>query len=312
MTHSQLADDRGVQIAFLRKRFGAERMSRSMHRYARMSGDAPRPVRPVFVIGCPRSGTSLLFHLLGQHADLRHLGTEGFVFWAHRHPARNGWVSDAADASDADESEQTYVYSSIQRVAGGGRLLEKTPKNCLRVRYLDALFPDASYVFLTRDPRATVASLIDGWHARHGVSYRLPERLRLAEYRGRYWSYVLPKGWRDLKQTSIPVVAAHQYVASYEHASEDLARIPSNRVVRASYEDLVSRPVAVATDLVDALALPANDDVVAAAKNLGSHRVSSVTPPRRDKWRARAAEIAQVWPSLVGTSERLGYGSDPG
>ncbi|MBK7216095.1 MAG: sulfotransferase [Candidatus Promineofilum sp.] len=53
------------------------------------------------------------------------------------------------------------------------RLLEKTPENCLRLPFLQALFPDARVLFLVRDGRANVHSLLEGWRQPRPLS-RLP------------------------------------------------------------------------------------------------------------------------------------------
>ena len=44
--------------------------------------------------------------------------------------------------------------------AGVLRLLEKTPRNSLRVGFLDAVFPDALFVYLHREPGPTIASMM--------------------------------------------------------------------------------------------------------------------------------------------------------
>ena len=43
------------------------------------------------------------------------------------------------------------------------RFLEKTPKNVLRIPFIERIFPDALYVFLWRDPRGNLASIMEAW-----------------------------------------------------------------------------------------------------------------------------------------------------
>src|SRR5262249_6051022 len=58
--------------------------------------------------------------------------------------------------------------------------------NCLRIPFLRALFPDARFVFLRRDGRATISSLIEGWRAGSRYeTYRLPAPLPIAGTKGR-------------------------------------------------------------------------------------------------------------------------------
>ena len=266
------------------------------------------PSRPVFVIGCPRSGTTLLFELLRQHPDLASLASEAHVLWnAYQHPCRKDWSSDSAAAHDIEPGEPEYVYEAIRSIAGSRRFLDKTPKNVLKIPYLERLFPDATYVFLKRDARSTVASLIEGWRARHGISYRLPVSLLLDEYHGRLWSYVLPPGWRELRRTSIADVAAAQYVTSNEHGRRELSQIPSERVVEVKFEDLLQEPLSMMEFMMERLGLARNAAVFHAAEDLSSRQVATVSPPKPNKWRIREQEISRVWPQLLPTMQHLGY-----
>lgn len=207
--------------------------------------------------------------------------------------------------------EEAFVHHAVQQVTGGRRFLDKTPKNVLRIPYLLQLFPDAFFVFLKRDGRATVSSLIEGWSARRGVSYRLPVPLRLREYGGRYWSFVLPPGWRDTIGTSLPRVAALQYVASNDAAVADRSLVPPDRFVEVGYEELVATPEAVVRRLLDRLDLAPSEAVLSLARQLSSHHVGSISPPDPQKWRIRTEDIQRVMPMLEPTMSRLGYELEP-
>jgi len=266
------------------------------------------PNDPIFIIGCPRSGTTLLFRLLQQHVEVGTPGGEGHILWnTFQHPRRRNWSSDRLLEADIVPGEREFLYAAIRRMAEGGRFLDKTPRNCLRIPYLLELFPGARFVVLKRDGPPTVSSLIEGWRVRHGISYRLPERLELAEYRGRLWSYLLPPGWRDLKHTTIADVAARQYVSAYETALTDIQRVPKGFVTEVAYESLVRRPVPVIEALLEELHLPSSGDVISMASDLSKHEVQANSPPRPDKWKQRADEITRIFPTISPTARRLGY-----
>jgi len=270
--------------------------------------DVDPPNDPIFIIGCPRSGTTLLFRLLQQHVEIGTPGGEGHILWnTFQHPRTRNWSSDRLLEADIVAGEREFLYAAIRRMAGGGRFLDKTPRNCLRIPYLLELFPGARFVVLKRDGPPTVSSLIEGWRVRHGISYRLPERLELAEYRGRLWSYLLPPGWRDLKHTTIADVAARQYVSAYETALTDIQRVPKGFVTEVAYESLVRRPVPVIEALLEELHLPSSGDVISMASDLSKHEVQANSPPRPDKWKQRADEITRIFPTISPTARRLGY-----
>jgi hypothetical protein len=289
-----------------RRRLHAHRMW--LRAFAAARGTEEPPARPIFVVGCPRSGTTLLFRLLRRHEDLGAPHGEGHVLWnTFHHPRMTGWSSDRVIEAEIAPGERRYVYTGVARLSGGGRFMDKTPRNVLKIPYLSALFPGARFVLLKRNGPDTVSSLIEGWTVRHGVSYRLPEPLRLAEYRGRYWSYVLPPGWRRWADTTLAEVAAAQYVASYETALDDLTARPELFRVEVVFEELLANPIAETTRLLEELELPRSQRVLEMASNLGAHPVQTNSPPRPEKWRDRAEEIARALPQIAPTMERLGY-----
>jgi hypothetical protein len=275
---------------------------------AKLRGTDEPPRNPIFLVGCPRSGTTLLFRLLRRHEAVASLHGEGHVLWnTYQHPKEKGWTSDRATDADVKPGERRFIYSSIRSFVDGGRFLDKTPKNVLKIPYLFELFPDARFVLLKRDGRDTVNSLIEGWEVRHGVSYKLPQRLNLAEYRGRYWSYVLPPGWRELANTSIAEIAALQYTTSYEQALADIGVLPREALLELKFEDLLERPLEETRRLLEFLGLKASERVTEMAGNLSAHPVQTTSPPEAGKWRKRSDQIAAVAPKIIPIMSKLGY-----
>ena len=297
-----------LRLGMLKRRYLRGASRRGLQALAAVKGTEQPPSRPVFVVGCPRSGTSLLWTILKRHEELRSLPGEGHVLWStYQHPRAKGWSSDRATVDDIHPREARYLYTSIERVTKGARFLDKTPKSVLRIPYLARLFPDATFVFLKRDGRSTVNSLIEGWRVRHGVSYRVPQRLNLDGYSGHMWSYILPEGWREWTETTVADVAAFQSASSYDTALVDLRARDARSVVEITYEDLVARPVEEVARLLEALGLGPSPAVMEVAGNLSAYPVVANSPPRPEKWRDRADEIARIMPRIAPTMERLGY-----
>lgn len=297
-----------VELFVKRRQLHARRMW--LKAAVRRNQDARPPADPIFIIGCPRSGTTLLFRLLQRHRAVSTPVGEGHILWnTFQHPRTRNWTSDRLAEADIRTGERQFLYAAIDRMSGGGRFLDKTPRNSLRIPYLLELFPGATFVLLKRDGPPTVSSIIEGWSLRHGISYRLPESLELAEYRGHLWSYLLVPQWRDLKGTTIAEVAAHQYVASYETALSDMEMVPAGSIVEVTYESLVAQPVKEIERLLEFLALDHSDEVIAMASNLPAHQVQVNSPPRPDKWRERSDEIGRIFPIIAPTTQKLGYAS---
>jgi hypothetical protein len=272
--------------------------------------DPPR--RPIIVLGCPRSGTSVLLQALLQSPDLRSVQSEGHILWDEfHHPRDRGWDSDALGAVDVSRREREYVYRAISWWTRGRRFVDKTPESCLRVPYLDALFPDARFVFLRRRAADNVSSLMEGWRARpRFVTYSVPEPLHgIAPLDGARWSFVLVPGWRELREAPLEEVCARQYVACNMAVLRARETMGNSRWVDLAYEGLVASPVAELRRVYDELGLAFTPAAEAYAESLvGTPAATTLTAPRPEKWRDQNREaIERVLPQLVEIEQRLGY-----
>ena len=299
--------------------YGARRLAwrarRSVPRIARplsrLLSTLDPPPSPVFVIGCPRSGTTLLLDALLASRELTTVQSEGHILWDEfHHPRDHGWSSDAVAASEIGSRERAYLYLAIRLFARGGRFVDKTPANCLRVSYLEALFPGATFVFLRRRGADNVSSLMEGWRARpRFVRYRLPEPLTgLDELSGDRWSFVLVPGWRDLRAASLEEICAHQYVEC-NRAVLDARATSASAWIDVAYEDLVTSPAEELRRVYEQLGLSFSETAGRFARDLAGRRsATSLTAARSDKWRERnEAAIDRVAAQLEAMEHRLGY-----
>ena len=276
---------------------------------SRVLPGAPPPARPILVIGCPRSGTSALLQAFLHSPELRSIHAEGHILWDPFHPKPR--ESDALGAGDVSERERAYVYRAIRLFVRGRRFVDKTPENCLRIPYLDALFPDATFVFLRRRAADNVNSLIEGWRARpRFVTHSLPEPLAATGLPDPHlWSFALFPGWREVVSAPLEEICARQYVACNQAVLAARARMDDARWLDVAYEDLVASPAAELRRLFESLGLPFTPTAVRFAETL-DRRVSAtaLTPPKPGKWREQnAEEVARVLPLVAETERRLGY-----
>lgn len=265
------------------------------------------PIRhrtPIFIIGCPRSGTSLLFRTFMRSRALGSLGREGHSVWDHYHHAsKKGWASHALDETDITEPERRFVYQRFYRVAGGGRrFVEKTPHNCFRIPYLLGLFPDAYIIYLKRDGRDTVNSLMREWRLPRHRTYPLPGSLRIRGYDGAGWKFVLPPGWRTYAERSLAEVCAFQWVASNQAVLDARPQVPDDQWVEVHYEDIVNSPVEVVRTLCERVQVP---------WTAGIERYCARIEPRVGQWTGEfREEILTILPLIRPMMDRLGYRMD--
>jgi hypothetical protein len=268
-------------------------------------------VRPIFVLGCPRSGTSILLQLLLQSPELRSVQSEGHILWQpHHHPRDYDWESDALGAGDLSERERDYIYMAVRIVVRDRRFIDKTPESCLRVPYLRALFPDATFVFLRRRGAANVSSLIEGWRARpRFVTYRLPQPLEgLGPLSGDRWSFVLVPGWRDLRFAPLEEICACQYVACNEAVLDARGDARADSWIDVDYDDLVAAPVATGRSLFESLGLPFPSEAerFAAALDRTPGPTALSARPGEALERNRPA-VERILPLIAPTERRLGW-----
>ena len=267
--------------------------------------------RPIFVIGAPRSGTSLLFRILATARGVAHYPGEAHEIWERdHHPALRGWDSNVLTADDLTEDSARRIRRSFYLVTGSRkRLIDKTPRNSFRIGFVDALFPDARYVFLQRDGRENINSLITAWRTPRYRTYRLPEPHAIPGVPDEnWWKFVLYPGWRSDDHGPLEAVCAAQWVHSNEAALADLATIPKERWVGIRYEDLLATPEEEVTRLARFLGLEVDERLRSNTARLVATPINVVTPPESGKWRKEnPAEIQGVGPRIAPTMEKLGY-----
>jgi len=276
----------------------------------------PRSPDPIFVIGCSRSGTTVTYETIAASPGLLSLGHEIPEFWDSLWgPRNNGWESEAADAEAARPEHRAAAQRYFFQRLGSGRVLEKTCINVMRVPYLHRLFPQARFVYIHRDGRDNVASLIDGWlHNGHFALSkslgRLPCEVRIGEGAISDWSFLLPPGWRDYNSASLAEVCAYQWVTANRLALGALRDLAPEQWIRVRYEDLFERPVEMFREVFARLDLPFDDAVRRRCTTLDQRPTSIVHgSPRKEKWRERhAAEIERILPAISPLMAELGYG----
>src|SRR5262245_42347361 len=159
----------------------------------------------------------------------------------------------------------------IRQIAGDRRYLDKTPRNSLQVPYLHALFPDARFLFLSRDGRAVVSSLINGWRDASGMFPGRPASvpLRINGYAGDRWKFVAPPGWETYASGhTLAEVCAFQWRACTESILDARDGIPAPQWVETRYEDLTASPTDEVRRLLEAIRLPVEPAVMDAAANM--------------------------------------------
>ena len=299
------------------------KVGKNIRHYSRMALHAARDVRwslmrvpvraPVFVVGCSRGGTTVVYKTLSEADELSSLQRETHDFWAELHPlAEKQWRSHALCAADASQRDRDIVARYFFGHLGARRFVDKNNQNGLCVPYLHALFPDARFVYVKRSPGDNIHSLIEGWGRSKEFatwSASLPAEVRIDGGRYRRWCFFLFEGWREYLGRPIEDVCAAQYVAMNEAILRARERIPSKQWTEIVYEDLVRDPVASFRDVWEALGLRFGSRQEAHCRNVLGRPYNAFSPIRLDKWKEQAnrTRIERVLPLVAPTASRMGY-----
>jgi len=277
---------------------------------------------PVFIVGCDRSGTTLLSLILSQSPDLHVTLESGFIpdLYENRNDyrdfssAKDRWyfirdlqqtratsktiAFDIFEMSD-DEAEMelrqpaanTYenaidaLFTKTADLHGKSRWGNKTPKYVLHLPLIHELFPHAKIIHVIRDPRDVVAS-------------------------------ILKAGW-----TSTVKETAHYWEERVLAGIRDGRKLGDDRYYELKYESLLQKPGDVTRQICDWLSIGFDIDFIQDYKqddnrsSIVKHEElfdligKPIDPSRAYAWKknmakADVAEIEQVTGDLI---ETLGY-----
>jgi hypothetical protein len=275
--------------------------------------DFPLPEfdRPIFIVSAPRAGSTLLFETLCQFRDIWTVGRESHDLMEEipeLHPAARDYSSNRLTEADAgpqigqtlrdgfarqlrDRSGTAYLNLPVKERPQKIRFLEKTPKNALRVAFLKAVFPDALFIFLYREPRSNISSMMEGWKAKRFISYR-----QLPGWEKKDWSFLLIPGWQSLQNCSIAEIAASQWQTANSYIWDDLQSMPSSSWCLVKYQNLIEEPKKVIREISEFAGLDWDAKIEERLSQSLPTSAVTLSAPSPGKWRKNEREIIEVLP----------------
>jgi tetratricopeptide (TPR) repeat protein len=117
--------------------------------------------RPLFIIGMPRSGTSLTEQILASHAQV--FGAGELTYWEAAFARFEAAGMRGAEGHGADGLISTLAKEYLQQLdslaPGATRIVDKLPWNFIHAGLIHAAFPRARIIHLTRHPADTCLSI---------------------------------------------------------------------------------------------------------------------------------------------------------
>lgn len=238
--------------------------------------------RPIFIVGLPRSGTTLIDRILGNHSAVHSAGeltamTEA-VEVALRRAAGSGPAAGPAlqgprDAlRELDERQIALEYLARAQAQRGDRprFTDKLPTNFLNCALILRAFPNAHIVHVTRHPLAACFAIF------------------ATRFDGTYpFAY-------DLGEIGEFYVAYRELMAHWH-------RVLPGRIIDVAYEDVVMSLEPTTRRLLDHLGLPFEAACLEFHSNPAPVRTKSAVQVRQPlynsslhRWRAHAHELAPL------------------
>ena len=244
----------------------------------------PAPRKLSFLVGFPRSGTTLLDTFLLGHPQIMVLEEEQLVGRA----ARGAKVYDLPNKSRRWVKETRALYLRLLSQSTGasfnGLVVDKFPLDMAAAPLIHAMFPDAPIIFMQRHPCDVVLS---GFMQAFGVV-----NFGTIEDAADYYDAMMSV-WTNSKN-ALPLIT-HTVV----------------------YENLVDDPEGTLRPLVDFLGMEWDDHILdhqTTARGRGTIATPSydqVTEPisraPRGRWKQYQKQMEPVLPLLLSWAERLGY-----
>jgi len=256
---------------------------------------APRSTEsPVFVVGFPRSGTTLLEQMLDAHPDFRSMDERDFVYeLIHRmQQAGQSYPRDLAGLTQDEASQLRDLYLGMSRRVlpdlGTRRLVDKNPLNMLCLPMIARLFPEARIIMCLRHPCDVLLSC-------YMLPFRAPPFMVLCS---------------SLKRL------AEGYVQAFEQWYRHV-EVFAPRVLEWRYESVVSRfdehvaRLGQFLDVADASPMAQFAEHARAKGYISTPSYAQVTQGIHRKavnrWHAYREHFEPVLPILRPMLERLGY-----
>ncbi len=193
-------------------------------------GHKARLERPIFMIGCPRSGTTVAADIFARHPDVAHLSEAQEIWDPRRHldpEADHHWTAAAVTPADARRLHTRFEFH--RRLRRKARFLNKNPRSSVRIDYIRAVFPDAVFLHVIRDGRAVAHSILREMH-RSSLRQRFP-----------FGNFCKPPNWRALLRPDPAEQAALQWREVVRHVLGQRAALGAG-YHEFLYEDFCQNP----------------------------------------------------------------------
>ena len=244
--------------------------------------------RPIFMVGCSRSGTTLLLDMFADHPEIANWSEAAQLFELRFCNPEIDHEKSECHSVGFEKVRLQVLIGLFVRLKRKSRFLNKHPENSLRIRMIKKIFPDARFIHVIRDGRAVM-------YSNYAQTLRDKHRALFA-----FGWFPKPPRWRKYRDLPWLDQFAHQWVDVVQYIRESVGNvIPEHDYMEIRYEDFCADPL---------LTLRKMDEFCGLATDRRNARPAPFEP-QNQKWRTEISpeDMAHVTSIILPLLSELGY-----
>ena len=171
--------------------------------------------RPIFIVGMPRSGTSLIEQVLSSHSQIYGAGELDFL---PKIIDKLGIKKPANLKSFFTQIRNSY-YDQIKRISDDHYIIDKLPVNYRWVGFIINAFPEAKIIHIERNPMAVCWSNYKTSFVDYGMDFNLSQQ-DIAKYYSLYFDLI--NFWKSKYKKNIFHINYENFVNDFEENSKKI------------------------------------------------------------------------------------------
>ena len=171
--------------------------------------------RPIFIVGMPRSGTSLIEQVLSSHSQIYGAGELDFL---PKIIDKLG-IKKPADLKSFFTQIRNSYYDQIKRISDDHYIIDKLPVNYRWVGFIINAFPEAKIIHIERNPMAVCWSNYKTSFVDYGMDFNLSQQ-DIAKYYSLYFNLI--NFWKSKYKKNIFHINYENFVNDFEENSKKI------------------------------------------------------------------------------------------
>jgi hypothetical protein len=295
-----------------------------------------------FIIGSPRSGTTILGQILDQHPQIAQW-YEPYFIWDYYIGNKDTDIRTSKELTPKIKHFIRHEFEVYHRKSKKNVIVDKSPEHSFKIPFIFEIFPDAKWIHILRDGRDATLSIHKEWERRRKIvenrdylsliklaltmlqrqpfprhkwkalcfeiknssSLNPKKYLNKSKWKGQLGWGPRFEGWEEVLNThSVIEFNAHQWLHCVMQINQDLPKLPPEKVLEVRYEHLVSYPEEVLKNIIEFLGLSFSDSFI--------QKMPSINLGNFSKWRREFSreQLLRIAPILTPKLIELGYERD--